>query len=125
MLRATGENVCYRPHYYNTMSQFEMFVEPSQKPDFRVGDRVIATVASDDLDKGSNCNAQKFEETNLEIIGIKTRGAATGAITVGAQDDDECQHVPRYHGRLPCAHMGPIRKQQIFDNAASGGLSRV
>lgn len=62
---------CHIPYYYNTMDRFEMFVEPSQRPDFKVGDRIRATVADSNLNAGSNCDQAKFLSTDMEIISVE------------------------------------------------------
>jgi len=83
---------CSIPFYYNTMDKFEMFVEPSQRPDFKVGDRIRATVADANLDTSSNCNAAKFRNTDLEVIGVEALDydllAGTNAATEAASAYD-------------------------------------
>tara|TARA_Y100000389_G_C17471054_1_gene530954 strand:- start:6012 stop:17054 length:11043 start_codon:yes stop_codon:yes gene_type:complete len=61
---------CYIPFYYNTMSEFEFFVEPIQRPDFEVGDRLRLKTRNADLDT-SNCNSEKFLNTDLVVVAVE------------------------------------------------------
>lgn len=69
-LGCTTSSTCYKPAFYNTMTEFDFYIEPTAKPHFRVGDRLRITSAEEAgvLLKVSNCNKAKFESTELEIV---------------------------------------------------------
>lgn len=77
---------CYIPFYYNTMTEFDVFVEPSQLPYFKVGDTLRADEADTNLDNGSNCNKDKFLNTDLQILGVESIDVDEMSTTTNADE---------------------------------------
>ena len=64
-------SVCYAPFYYNTQTEFDVYLKPDAYPIWQVGDRLRATtVVAADL-AGSTCDGNKFLNYDLEIVRIE------------------------------------------------------
>jgi hypothetical protein len=129
----TTTSVCFQPAFYNTMTEFDFYVEPNALPHFRVGDRLRVTnaeVGGFSL-SNSNCDKAKFESTQLEIVEfehfdmddvLRTRADEQGltgtawANVGGRRPNLRAHHKLRLRfvdGTL-CTHWGPNAANQYL-----------
>ena len=89
---------CYIPYYYNTISQFDMYVESSQLPVFRVGDRLRASGVEQNHVLDSNCDQAKFHATDLEVVSLQSLDLDAISTDLNAESAidfiQDSQHVP-------------------------------
>lgn len=98
---------CYQPFYYNTISEFDVYVKPDAYPVWRKGDRLRATsVVAADL-AGSTCDGDKFLNNDLEVVRVEHFDMDTVRRDVASEHADASwigsgQHNPRLrtHHRL-------------------------
>ena len=98
---------CYQPFYYNTISEFDVYVKPDAYPVWRKGDRLRATsVVAADL-AGSTCDGDKFLNNDLEVVRVEHFDMDTVRRDVASEHADASwigsgQHNPhlRTHHRL-------------------------
>lgn len=64
-------SVCYAPFFFNTITEFDVYLKPDAYPIWRVGDRLRATtVVAADL-AGSTCDGNKFLNHDVEIVRVE------------------------------------------------------
>jgi hypothetical protein len=64
-------SVCFQPAFFNTQTEFDIYLKPDAYPIWKVGDRLRATtVIAADL-AGSTCDDQKFLNHDVEITRIE------------------------------------------------------
>ena len=61
-------SLCYQPFYFNTITEFDVYVKPDAYPIWQVGDRLRATTVVAAELAGSTCDDQKFLNYDLEIV---------------------------------------------------------
>jgi hypothetical protein len=64
-------STCYQPFYYNTQTEFDVYVKPDAYPVWQVGDRLRATTVNAAELAGSTCDGDKFLNYDLEIIRVE------------------------------------------------------